>query len=76
MWNKVMKHCVNNKLKLTRNHSKVLFLSKLKNRNVSTNDVECFVQKLTNEKLRTGSRNALMQQKILDAIREREKIIK
>ena len=31
-----------------------------------------FLRKLTNEKLKTGSRNALMRQKILDASREKQ----
>ena len=72
MWTSKMKQCINSKIKFTRAHSKVLLLSKLKQRNIGTGDVECFLRKLTNEKLKTGSRNALMRQKILDASREKQ----
>ena len=46
LWKKIMKQTLNLKLKVTKSHSTVLLLSKLRQKNLGTNEIEQFMKKI------------------------------
>ena len=67
VWNKIMKMCLNLKLKFTKHRLTTLELMKLKQRNLGNNDVEHFVKKAANDEVKNRSRRSLMKVRIDDA---------
>ena len=67
LWNKLMIQAVNLKLKVTKNHSQTLLLSKLRQRNIGTNEIEHYVKKIKTEHLKSKIRGSILKHKISDA---------
>ena len=67
LWNKIMKQCLNLKLKVTKCHSTVLLLSKLRQKNLGTNEIEQFLKYTGNVMIRSRIRRSILQHKISDA---------
>ena len=67
LWKKIMFQCVNLKLKITKCHSQALLLSKLRQKNQGTNEVENYVRNMRNDQLRSKIRRSILMHKISDA---------
>ena len=67
LWKKVMGITIENKIKLTKNHLTVLLLTKLRERDQGTNEVEHFVKMMKSRRVQTNLRRSIMKYKIEDA---------
>ena len=73
LWNKCMSDTANLKIKITKKHRTVLFLKKLRQKNLGTNETENYV-KTMKQNIRKKVRRSILKHKINDAISEEIKI--
>ena len=73
LWNKCMSDTANLKIKITKKHRTVLFLKKLRQKNLGTNETENYVRTMK-WNIRNKVRRSILKHKISDAISEEFKI--